>query len=191
MDYVTATCASVQTLQTGFLATGLICSSILLAGCGYGGGVSNPNAGKQFIQFFKDVWNYSYDGRPSLNYLGISDPNARFRSMGWIEQGDALPAGELFHVSLSNETTSADVIQSGKLVVNFAAPTPKGESSYLAFTSANCDTGGLFVYGRTTFKGRNASGTQIDDSALPRGLTIATPSAPLANAVQAICKQRK
>lgn len=111
--------------------------------------------------------------------------------LGRIDANDALPAGELHHVRFPNKTASADALQEGLLVVNFDAPSSKGERSYLAFAQANCSTGAFTVDYQSTYEGPNSQGSQIAGGLLSPPMAIDKPSASLAVAVQAICEQRK
>lgn len=177
MDYVKFMRTNSQEFATYFSVASLICTSLLLTGCEVLTIIGNEEAKADMARRFD----------------GIGDSRAHYRRIGIVAAGDALPAGELFSVSLPDQiTTSPDVEQLGILVVNFHARTASDERSYIAYTRVNCDTGQLQVYMHATFYSPYARRPQTHPPETEQPpLVIAKPGATLTNAARAICEKRK
>jgi hypothetical protein len=176
------------------LRASLICTPLLLSGClellalQLGAAVALKTA--QIVgEAFDELTRAPQATQKSERFRVVG--NAKFRDLGRIDAGDALPQGTLHQVVYSQTVTSKDVIQGGVLMVNFDAPSAMGEWSYLSVVTANCNSGALTVHLKSTFDQPDSKGSQESYDWLSHPLAIDRPSAPLARAVQAICEQRK
>lgn len=100
--------------------------------------------------------------------IAAAKAREEFRPLGRIDKaGDALPSGALY-VAIHTFRKLGQDDSGAWLVVNFDAPTQKGESSYVADTKAMCATGALSVNWWVTWSKENGQGNAIDSATPPR-----------------------
>jgi hypothetical protein len=114
--------------------------------------------------------------RPAIvEFVSLSNrPDGR-RRLGTIEAGNGFPRGEL------------TLLDNVWFIVDFEAPTEKGERSYVAETVTDCATKVLSVRFSTTWHMKGGEGMQISRERHMPPFEVVNPGAALTSAIDLIC----
>ena len=106
---------------------------------------------------------------------------------GQVQQGDALPSGEL-HVAMNTIALGEDNHKRASLVINFDAASAEGGRSLVAQTAISCDTGAASIHHSFTYAEANGDGPLVkaEEHASPKVLD--EPSAAFSSAVRTVCE---